>query len=100
MQALNQIHNIGYFQFLVIMDKAAMNIVEHASLGYGEASFGDMNRSWLDRTLGRKFQIDFQSVCTTLHSQQQWRSIPFVPDSFQHVLPFEFLNLTFLIDIR
>ena len=35
----------GCFQFLVVMKKAAMNIVEQVSLWDGGASFGDLPRS-------------------------------------------------------
>ena len=37
--------HLGCFQFLAIMNKAAMNIVEQVSLWYGGASFGYMPRS-------------------------------------------------------
>jgi hypothetical protein len=35
---------MGCFQFLTIINKAAMNIVEHMSLLYAGASFGYMPR--------------------------------------------------------
>jgi hypothetical protein len=37
--------HLGCFQFLDIMDKSAMDIVENMSLWYGAASFGYMLRS-------------------------------------------------------
>jgi hypothetical protein len=37
--------HLGCFQFLDAMNKVAMNIVEHASLWYGRASFGYMPRN-------------------------------------------------------
>ena len=36
---------MGCFQFLPIMNKAAMNVVEQVSMYYGEASFEYMIRS-------------------------------------------------------
>jgi hypothetical protein len=36
--------HLGCFRILVVMNKAAMNIVEHVSLWYGRASFGYMLR--------------------------------------------------------
>jgi hypothetical protein len=38
-------------------------------------------------------QTDFQSVCTGLQSQQQWKSVPLSPHPHQHLLPPEFLIL-------
>jgi hypothetical protein len=37
--------HLGCFQFLVITNEAAMDIVEHVSLWYGGASFGYKGRS-------------------------------------------------------
>ena len=37
--------HLGCFQFLAIMNKAAMNIMEYVSLWYGRTSFGYMPRS-------------------------------------------------------
>ena len=37
--------HLGCFQFLAIINKAAMNIVEHVSLWYGGVSSGYMPRS-------------------------------------------------------
>jgi len=64
--------HLGCFQFLTIMNKAATNIMEHLSLGYGGASFGYMPRIGIagssSRTITnflRNCQIDFQSGCTS-----------------------------------
>jgi hypothetical protein len=62
--------HMGSFQLLAIINKAVMNIVEHASLLYVGASFGYMPRSGIAGSSGntmsnflRNFQIDFQSGC-------------------------------------
>ena len=39
--------HLVYFQFLATINKAAMNIVDHMSLGYGGASFKYMPRSYI-----------------------------------------------------
>jgi hypothetical protein len=90
------------FQLLAIINKAAMNIVEHVSCCVG-ASFGYMPRNGIagssDNTMSyflRKHQTDFQSSCTSLQSQQQWRSVPLSPLPHQHLLPPEFLILAIL----
>ena len=69
------------FQFLAIMNKVAMNVVEHTSLDDGAASFGSMPRSGIASSSGRTTsnflrdsQIAFQSSGTSLHSHQQWKS--------------------------
>jgi hypothetical protein len=43
---------VGYFQFLAIMNKAAMNIFGQVSLGYSGASFGSMPKSGLAGSWG------------------------------------------------
>jgi hypothetical protein len=95
---------VGCFQLLAIMNKAAMNIVEHMSLGHGVASFRFMSRSdkfvSSGRTISnflRNHQIDFQSGCTSLKSHQQWSSVPPSP---QHGLSLEFFILAILIGVR
>ena len=97
---------LGCFQLLGITNKAAMNIVEHVSLRYGGTSFGFMPRSGIAGTSGitisnflRNCQVDFQSICTTLQSHQQWRSVPLFPYPRQDVLSLEFLILAILIGI-
>ena len=60
------------FQLMAITNKAAMTIVEHVSLWYGEASFGYMPKSCIAGSSGRfisnflrNHQIDFQTGCTS-----------------------------------
>jgi hypothetical protein len=62
--------HLGCFQFLAIMNKAVMNIVEHVSLWFGGATFGYMPRSSIAGTSGKTIsnflknhQIDFQDGC-------------------------------------
>ena len=58
------------FQLLAIINKAAMNILEHVSLLYAEASVEYMPSSGIARLsyFLRNHQTDFQSGCTSLQS--------------------------------
>ena len=99
--------HLGSFQLLAIINKAAMNIVEHvSSLGVGTSS-GYMPRRGIAGSSGstmssflRNRQTDFQSGCTSLQSHQQWRSIPLSPHPRQHLLSPEFLILAILTGVR
>ena len=98
--------HLGCFQFLALINKATVNIMEHASLWYGAASFGYMPRSSIsgssDKTISnflRNHEMDFQSGCTSLQSHQQRKSISLSPHLCQHVLSLEFFILAVLIGI-
>jgi len=99
--------HLGSFQLLAIINKGAMNIVDHGSLLYVGASFGYMPRSGIVRSSSstmsnflRNPQTDFQSGCTSLQSHQQWRSVPLSPHPCQHLLSLEVLILVILTDVR
>jgi hypothetical protein len=84
-----------------------MNIVEHVSLLQVGTSSGYMPRRGIARSSGstmsnflRNHQTDFKSGCTSLQSQQQWRSVPLYPHLFQHLLSPEFLILAILTGVR
>ena len=69
---------------MAIINKAAMNIVKHVSLLHVGASSRYMPRSGIAVSYSRttsnflkNHQTDFQSGCTSLQSDQQWRSVPF-----------------------
>jgi hypothetical protein len=66
--------HLGSFQLLAIINKAAMNIVEHVSLLHVGASSGYMPRSGIAGSSGstmsiflRNHQTDFQNGCTPRH---------------------------------
>ena len=91
------------FQVLAIINKAAMNIVEHVSLLHAGESSGYMPRSGIAGSSGsevpsfrRNRQTAFQSGCTNLQPHQQWRSVPLSPHPLQHLLSPEFLILAIL----
>jgi hypothetical protein len=70
-------------QLLAIINKAAMNIMQHVFLLHVGASSGYMRKSGIAGSSGNTasnflwhHQNDFQSSCTSLQSQQQWRNFP------------------------
>jgi hypothetical protein len=99
--------HLGSFQLLAIINKAAVNIVEHVPLLHVGASSGYMPRSGIAGSSGstmsnflRNHQSDFQSGCTSLQSHQQWRSVPLFPHPRQHLLSPEFFILAILTGVR
>ena len=99
--------HLSFFQLLVIINKAAMNILEHVSLLHVGASSEYMLRSVIAGSSGttmsnflRHCQTDVQSCCTSLQSHQQWRSVPLSPHPHQHPLSPEFLILAILTGVR
>jgi hypothetical protein len=99
--------HLGYFQLLAIINKAAMNIMEHVFLLPVETSSGYMPRRGIAGSASstmpnflRNHQTDFQSGCTSFQSHQQWRSAPLSPHPLQHLLSPEFLILAILTGVR
>ena len=77
---------LGCFQVLAMTNNTAMNIVEHMSLWQDWASFRYIPKSGIAGSWGRLFpnflrncHTDIQRGCTSLHSHQQCRSVPFSP---------------------
>jgi hypothetical protein len=99
--------HLGSFQLLAIINKAAMNIVEHVSfLPLGKSS-EYMPRSGIvgssSSTMSnflRNCQTHFQSGCTSLQSHQHWRSVPLSPNLSQHQLSPEFFILAIVTGVR
>ena len=98
---------LGSVMLLSIINNAATCIVEDVSLLYVRAYFGYMPRSGItgtsDNTMSsflRNSQTDFQSSCTSLQSNQQWRSILLSPDPCQHLLSPEFFILAILTGVK
>jgi len=96
--------HLGSFQLLAIINKAALNIVEHVSLSYVGAYFGYMPKRGISGSsmsnFLRNLQTDFQNGCTSLQSHQQWRSVPLSQHPCQHLLSPEFFILAILTGVR
>jgi hypothetical protein len=99
--------HLGSFQLLAIINKAAMNIVEHVSFLLVGTSSEYMPRRGIAGSSGstmsnflRNHQRNSQSGCTSLQSHQQWRSVLLSPHPRQHLLSPEFLILAILNGVR
>jgi hypothetical protein len=99
--------HLGTVQLLAIINKAAMNIVQHVSFLSVGASSGYMPRRGIAGSscitmsnFLRNCQTYLQSVCKSLQSLQQWRSVPLSPHPRQHLLSPEFLILVILTGVR
>jgi hypothetical protein len=71
--------HLGSFHLLAIINKGAMNIMEHMFLLHAGASSGYIPRAGIAGSSGstmsnflRNRQTDFQSGCTSLQFHQQW----------------------------
>ena len=95
------------FQLLPIINRAAMNIVEHVSL-YPVGIFSEyMPRRGIAGSTSstmysflRNRQIYFQSGCTSFQSHQQWRSVPLSTNPCQYMLSCEFLIRAILTGVK
>ena len=66
--------------------------------------FWHMPRSYVARSWGKSVlnflkRIDYHWY-TSLHSHQEWKSVPLVPHFYQHVMSLEFFILAILVSVK